>query len=209
MQLVLSNNRVIAHGENFLAMGGVVINTETGERYERATVSECDSCPSDIDTVGYEYYAGTFVPCAPYGKGDNKGFFMEVCEKCATPRNSGIPISAFDSCVLWTNPKPLVEFEAQTIELDLTKYARLKVIVKARTPANSVCNTCELALKNVKFQLSTINLIVNTPGVGNTYYRGCEFNDEGVTFANAYTASLDVVTNSYCIPYKIIGYLHL
>ena len=92
MQLVLSNNRVIAHGENFLVIGGVVINTETGARFENATIAECEGCPSDIDRVGYEYHAGVFVPCAPYGMGNNNGFFMEVCESCAAPRNSGIPI---------------------------------------------------------------------------------------------------------------------
>ena len=92
MQLVLSNNRIIAHGENFLAMGGVVINNETGAKFENATVAECEGCPSDIDKVGYEYHAGVFVPCAPFGMGDNNGYVMEVCEDCATPRNSGIPI---------------------------------------------------------------------------------------------------------------------
>ena len=92
MQLVLSNNRIIAHGENFLAMGGVVINTETGAKYENATIAECNGYPSDIDKVGYEYHAGVFVPCAPFGVGNNNGYVMEVCTDCATPRNSGIPI---------------------------------------------------------------------------------------------------------------------
>lgn len=92
MQLVLSKNRVIAHGENFLAMGGVVINTETGAKYENATIADCNGCPSDINEVGYEYHAGVFVPCAPYGKGNGNGYFMEVCADCATPRSSGIPI---------------------------------------------------------------------------------------------------------------------
>ncbi len=92
MQIVLSKNRVIAYGENFLAMGGTVINTETGEKYDNATVAECDCVPSDIGTSGYEYHSGVFVPCAPYGKGNNKGFLMEVCTECATPRNSGVPV---------------------------------------------------------------------------------------------------------------------
>lgn len=95
MQLVLSNNRVIAHGENFIAMGGTVINTVTGAKYENATVAECEGCPSDIDSVGYEYHAGQFIPCAPYGNGDNNGYFMEVCKGCATPRNSGIKIQEY------------------------------------------------------------------------------------------------------------------
>ncbi len=91
MQLVLSKNRVIAHGENFLAMGGVVINTETGAKYENATVAECDGCPSDIGEVGYEYLAGVFVPCAPYGKTED-GYIMVSCE-CGTPRKSLVLLS--------------------------------------------------------------------------------------------------------------------
>lgn len=90
MQLVLSNNRVLAHGENFLSMGGVVINTETGERYDRATVAECEGCPSDIDKVGYEYHAGVFVPCAPFGVGD--GNVLVACHKdCKSIKDSGVP----------------------------------------------------------------------------------------------------------------------
>lgn len=130
MQLVLSNNRVIAYGENFLAMGGVVINTETGARYENATIAECNGCPSDIDKVGYEYHAGVFVPCAPFGVGNNNGYFMEVCESCATPRSSGIPIKGglelenlsktlskqlAKITLLWENASPYSAFDQQTL----------------------------------------------------------------------------------------------
>lgn len=90
MQLVLSGNRIIAHGENFLPMGGTVINTETGKTYQNATVAECEGCPSDIDEVGYEYHAGAFVPCAPYGKGN--GTLLVACEECASPKNSGVKL---------------------------------------------------------------------------------------------------------------------
>lgn len=101
MQLVLSNNRVLAHGENFLTMGSVVINTETGERYERATVAECDSCPSDIDKVGYEYHAGAFVPCAPFGVGD--GNVAVACNKdCKAIKDSGVPFGRMAQIVTTT-----------------------------------------------------------------------------------------------------------
>lgn len=91
MQLVLSNNRVISHGENFISMGGgVVINTETGAKYENATIAECSGCPSDIGVVGYEYHAGRFVPCAPFGKGD--GNIGVYCDDCKTPRDSGVSV---------------------------------------------------------------------------------------------------------------------
>lgn len=94
MQLVLSNNRVLAYGEDcFLAMGGTVICEANGKAYQNATVAETDSpLPSDIDTVGYEYHAGVFVPCAPYGKG--AGAVMVACEDCGTPKSSGVTIDA-------------------------------------------------------------------------------------------------------------------
>lgn len=92
MQLVLSNNRVITHGENFLAMGGTVINTVTGAKYENATVAECENCPSDIDEVGYEYKGGVFVPCAPFGVGS--GNVAVVCnEDCKAIKDTGIPLN--------------------------------------------------------------------------------------------------------------------
>lgn len=93
MQLVLSNNRVLSHGENFIAMGGVVINTETGAKYENATIAECENCPSDIGEVGYEYHAGAFVPCAPYGKGN--GNVPVLCDRdCKSIKDSGIHLNS-------------------------------------------------------------------------------------------------------------------
>lgn len=92
MQLVLSGNRIIAHGENcFICMGGTVICKDTGRVFQNATVAECDGCPSDIDQVGYEYHAGEFVPCAPYGVGT--GNFAVVCDDCKTIKDSGIRLS--------------------------------------------------------------------------------------------------------------------
>lgn len=117
MQLVLSNNRVIAHGENFLAMGGVVINTETETRYEKATIAECEGCPSDINEVGYEYHAGVFVPCAPYGKGN--GNLAVLCDNdCKAIKDSGVSLNKVAQFqLLWENASPNSEFEAQTITL--------------------------------------------------------------------------------------------
>lgn len=101
MQLVLCNNRVMAHGEGFLSMGGVVINPETGAKYEGATIAECDSCPSDIGKVGYEYKAGQFIPCAPFGKGD--GTVPVLCgDSCKAIKDSGLSIT--DMCIIERKP---------------------------------------------------------------------------------------------------------
>lgn len=93
MQIVLSGNRVIAYGDNcFLAMGGTVICEETGKAYSNATVAEVDVLPADIDRVGYEYHAGVFVPCAPYGMDNGNGTILVACEDCKAPKDSGLRI---------------------------------------------------------------------------------------------------------------------
>lgn len=95
-QIVTIGNRVVAHGEDcFLTAGGTVICQNTGRTFVNATVTAC-SCdiPADIDSVGYEYHAGAFVPCAPYGKG--MGNIAVVCNNdCKSIKDSGLPLSAF------------------------------------------------------------------------------------------------------------------
>lgn len=94
-QIVISGNRILAHGEDcFLAMGGTVICPDTGRVYQNATVATVDALPSDIDSVGYEYHAGEFIPCAPYGIGS--GNLAVFCgEDCKALKDSGIPIGNF------------------------------------------------------------------------------------------------------------------
>ena len=189
MQIVLSNNRVIAHGENFLAMGGVVINTETGAKFDNATVAECDGCPSDIDKVGYEYVNGVFKPCAPYGTGNNNGFFMEVCETCATPRSSGIPIKggiknenlndevtasslggALFSLV-WENPNPSSNFSAQTVTLDRNGVLFFVVTTTDGNETVILSNTCRAEA-----------MFYSTTNTKNYSYRRAYVDDSGISF---------------------------
>lgn len=180
MQLVLSNNRIIAHGENFLSMGGVVINTVTGARYENATIAECNGCPSDIDKVGYEYHAGVFVPCAPFGVGNNNGYFMEVCESCATPRNSGIPIKGglklenineelskqlAKVTLLWENASPYSEFPKQSLYVGKSLDFDFFVIVAESSVASNwgtVGKSTLLSTIVLKNKSGAINGIVGT-----------------------------------------------
>lgn len=94
MQLVLSNNRVLAYSKSdiFISMGNTVVNIQNRKVYQNATIAECDCLPSDIDKVGYEYRNGQFVPCAPFGKGD--GNVAVFCDKdCKALKDSGIPFS--------------------------------------------------------------------------------------------------------------------
>lgn len=204
MQLVLSNNRIIAHGENFLAMGGVVINTETGAKYENATVAECDGCPSDIDTVGYEYHGGVFVPCAPFGTGNNNGYFMEVCETCATPRNSGIKILGglgydnFNSNIknllstsritkLWSNASPSSAFEGQAVTLASSNWTLL--IIEQSGGISTVITSGSLEIREITSDVTGVKAYVRTATVTSK---------TKITFD-------DGSSSSRCIPLNIYG----
>ena len=78
--------------KSFVSMGGTVICEQDGKSYQNATVAECEGYPSDIDTVGYEYHAGVFVPCAPYGEGE--GNVLVACQNdSGTPKDSGLKSS--------------------------------------------------------------------------------------------------------------------
>ena len=193
MQLVLSNNRIIAHGENFLAMGGVVINTETGARYENATIAECDGCPSDIDKVGYEYHAGVFVPCAPFaGNGNNNGFFMEVCESCATPRSSGIPIKKLSWNKIASvsenisasggNNEIILEFPVD--KSILLNYTRFRYVLKAGATLR-MSGVCGLTSDYFNFRL----WVNNGTGTGVT----CHHYDTGEYSDREYILEKDII----------------
>ena len=92
MQLVLIKNRVVSYGGEYVTMGNTVIDTQSGKVFSGATVAECNGCPPDIGEVGYEYAAGVFTPCAPYGKGD--GNLAVLCNRdCKSIKDSDIPLS--------------------------------------------------------------------------------------------------------------------
>ena len=231
MQLVLSKNRIIAHGENFLAMGGVVVNTETGDKYDNATIAECDGgCPSDINEVGYEYHAGVFVPCAPYGKGNNNGYFMEVCKGCATPKNSGIPIKegitlenlspdvnaaslgGANIDLLWENTSTNAAFKTQKVALPLEGYDFLLI---EHTTTKSASGSYRVFSQTL-ISATSPNVLSghvwseSTRTYPEKYtFRLVSFSDTEVNFRNAATITPDGTVsnevNTVCIPTKIYG----
>lgn len=221
MQLVLSNNRIIAHGENFLAMGGVVINTETGAKYENATVAECEGCPSDIDSVGYEYHAGVFVPCAPFGKGNNNGYFMEVCKDCATPRSSGIPIKGgiklvnlaadvtannlggMAATLLWENALPTSGFEGQTLNLSSAADCDLLMITSQNgTSCIMPQGTATIHSFSDIVGSSALEFVREIVWQGGAPINFSSLYYRTIASANAYAVS---ISNPFCTPYQIYG----
>ena len=219
MQLVLINNRVIAHGGNYFVMGSVVIDNETGAKFENATVAECEYYPSDIDSVGYEYHAGVFVPCAPYGKGNNNGYFMEVCTGCATPKNSGIPIkhgikkenlhpSVLPS-VLWKNASINSNFAPQTVTLSSAEYDFLLIEWKEENLYDSI-NARHVTIIPLSGGLMSGNKTVVNGDIkcisSVVIGRYVEPDGDKVKFSAPYfTGSGNATENYYCVPIKIYG----
>lgn len=227
MQLVLSNNRIIAHGGNYLAMGGVVIDKNTGVKFDNATIAECEGCPSDIDKVGYEYHAGTFVPCAPYGTGNNNGYFMEVCEKCAAPRSSGIKINGglklenFNEEVtanalggaeitkLWENASPNSDFGGQTITFSNDDWDFLICETAGGATVIPKEATTRTALINMESLTSILTIHVRSVGeiTANTItFKPAEIWSITVSGTSATSGQISRNTNNqYAKPLRIYG----
>lgn len=218
MQLVLINNRVIAHGGNYFVMGSVVIDNETGAKFENATVAECEYYPSDIDSVGYEYHAGVFVPCAPYGKGNNNGYFMEVCTGCAAPKNSGIPIkggikkenlhpSVLPS-VLWENASINSDFAPQTVTLSSAEYAFLLIEWREQIgySANDVRHISFVPSIGGPISAGRANYDYYYLPTSQTLWRYVEPDGDKVKFYEPYfVGNGNATENCYCVPIKIYG----
>lgn len=105
LQIVTSGNRVLAHGEDcFVPFGdGSVICLTSGTTYYNATVADVEELPADIDAAGYEYHAGKFVPCAPYGVGN--GNIAVLCpDSCKALKDSGIPLDGITHHEIQTYP---------------------------------------------------------------------------------------------------------
>ena len=143
-QLVVSGNRVLAYGDScFLSTGGTVVCTVTGRVFQNATVvNDCGPLPSDIDSVGYEYHSGAFVPCAPYGEDNGNGKVMVACEECASPKTTPYTI---DHCVwerVWVNDAPAEKFAGQTLTIDGLKgrqFVKIRCLIESSdkyTPHN-------------------------------------------------------------------------
>lgn len=161
VQIVISGNRVIAHGTGFSVSGNTVENESTGKVYENATIATVESVPDDIDSAGYEYHAGRFVPCAPYGPGDKNGYVMEVCPECATPRNSGIPMSVLkwetlsevvfseDIYSTGTSKNYTVQFPISDISEINKDYPDLRLLIKNGSIKNDdATTTLQIEIEN-------------------------------------------------------------
>lgn len=199
MQIVLSGNRVIAHGDNcFLSMGGTVICEDTGKAYQNATIAEVDTIPADIDSVGYEHHAGIFVPVAPYGKTED-GYLMAACFECGTPRSTDITIKAVRerlntyATIVVTYPEGSVctcEKDGVILTAEDTSGSYAFNVHEAGTWIISITNGTDTAEKTVaitkRWQYETVSITYFSATINATYPAGsvCTCTD-GVTTLTA------------------------
>jgi hypothetical protein len=101
--------------------------------------------------------------------------------------------------LLWENSSPTSNFEAQTIELDLSSYDMAYVVLHNYSSQNNVAylnkNMCQ-----VIFGCASNS---TTSGGYNLRVRYATTTDTGITFSNAQQAT--VVDNGAVKPYEIYG----
>ncbi|MBO7240231.1 MAG: hypothetical protein J6V23_07095 [Bacteroidaceae bacterium] len=122
-------------------------------------------------------------------------------------------IEALDGIVLWTNPdfksgelSSEATFEAQTIELDLSKYKTFRIVYKI-----SIYSALA-GFKEMMISLKDINYTMVADMGDLSYYRDVTISDTGINFdGGGHTGGLSGGTAAqvnYCIPCQLIGYLN-
>ena len=163
-QLVVKGNRILSYGEDcFIAVNGNVICTNENKVYENATVVECDNIPSDIDSVGYEYHSGAFVPCAPFGKGT--GNVAVLCdENCKSIKDSGIPFSQIGEIIEFTYTGNGSSYNGVILPVELHK--KPKILFISGNDATGIILTTPgvgFSIKNALFAGGSMAISVTNP----------------------------------------------
>jgi hypothetical protein len=99
--------------------------------------------------------------------------------------------------LLWTNPSPNSNFEAQTISLDLSEYKYVIIVSTAVNPYDILPRSSAII---------PVGNYITYPGIGLTNQRqsrNVNASTTGIIFKNAFWA--DTVENNTVIPYKIYG----
>lgn len=113
--------------------------------------------------------------------------------------------------LLWTNPSPEAEFAAQTLEVDSSQYARIKIIFVNinNSPEGKSFHTAEYIEKGLRYRAEFMGMSYNNSQ--NDYSRKFTLNDKNIVFEKTYrnggtSEVLNLPNNCVCVPYKIYGY---
>ena len=196
MKIVTKNNRVVAHGGDYIVMGGTVIDTKSQKMFTEATVVECDSCPPDIDIAGYEYHSGRFFPCAPFGVGS--GNLAVVCnEDCKSIKDSGFSIDTFAGMEVlpYTGTGYGIErtLEFKTIEPTIVFFQAQKFVTSSK----------EVLYSGYVIGGFATAIIINSAGAKNTIV-GTYIDGKNVVLHEA--ASETATFNEPDVPYIAVGF---
>ena len=108
----------------------------------------------------------------------------------------------FEKTLLWSNSSPTLEFSAQELQLNLTPYKFIIVIVKGNNIASNDAHfEIIISEKNIPLVLECGYMSTQDTNLGRTVL----LTDTIVKFSNATRGSGGTVANNNVIPYKIYG----
>lgn len=119
----------------------------------------------------------------------------DISELGETSKQHEEKLNKLGGTELWTNPDPTVDFLEQTIEIDLTEYESIKILLKETTSSRQYFEV-ELSFKGYEYHI---------PCLTDSRFRRASFSNDGIWFAGGYTSS-NASNASQIIPVKIIGY---
>jgi hypothetical protein len=124
--------------------------------------------------------------------------FIEETENTLPYKIKADIVDSTMGVLLWENQNIDADFEAQTVELDLTKYNRIVILF------------CESSLHfEFSFTTKDIAYTVHKPGYHretSAYGRNLTISNTGIVFSDGRDNSTDKIENSAAKPYRIYGY---
>ena len=110
--------------------------------------------------------------------------------------------------LLWTNPSPTNNFDAQTVSLDLSDYALVCVVITSEPGTNMMRKPNILLIDSSIRQTCSGTSLNGTGTVCFSFERGCTVSNSGVSFEKSgyeYSGGQDPSTVAHAIPYQIYG----
>ena len=99
--------------------------------------------------------------------------------------------------LLWTNPSPTSEFDAQKISLDLTEYAGVIIEYYTNSTDQTICSRVYVKKDDTRNGAGFFDSTYN-------YCRNVTIDNTGVTFTVAKYKQYETI-NASILPYKIYG----
>lgn len=116
-----------------------------------------------------------------------------------TGNGGSAPVEDLEPVLLWTNPNPKIDFDTQTVSLDLTDYAGVIVEMNANTDTSNYTTCTRVFCKKSDPDYFGGGVAVAGGALGRTF----SVTNEGVFFGKGYLTNS--IANGNAVPTKIYG----